>query len=207
VSEARRLRLFQFRPVGSGSAFDAAFREPFRRFCALPGVVVAFVGRHGAADAGERIVASVWDTVDAATGPFELEALDGIEDVRVELVPVMVADARLPPADTTAILRIFRGSTKPGQLEAYASDVRAGVAADVAAGHGPLALFLAATGPDEFVTISTWPDWDAIAQATGGNVRQPGATRQTGRLRSGAVSHYEVLPESVAAPEPVALAD
>jgi heme-degrading monooxygenase HmoA len=207
VSEARLLRLFRFRPVGSGSAFDAAFREPFRRFCASPGIVRAYAGRHGAGDAGERVVVSIWDTDEAGAGPFEIEALEGVEDRQVEALSVRVAAPLATGDDSTAILRVFRGATRPGQLDAYADDVRDGVAADLAAGHGPLALFLGVGGPDSFVTVSAWRDWDAIQAATGADVRRPVSTRHTSRLLSGSVQHYEVLPEASAAPEPVAIGD
>ena len=207
VSEARLLRLFRFRPTGSGSAFDAAFRQSFRGFCARPGLLSGFAGRHGAGDPGDRIVVSAWDSAEAGAGPFEIEAICGIEAVAIEALPIRMAVISPAPRDVIAILRVFRGTTRPGELEAYAEDVRQGVGADIAAGHGPIALFLATTGPDAFVTVSTWRSWDAIEAATGGNVRQPVATRQTGRLLSGVVQHYELLPEATSAREPLALAD
>jgi hypothetical protein len=115
--------------------------------------------------------------------------------------------------ESASILRIFRGRAQPGVLDRYLADVRRGTIEDVTGGHGPLGLFLAQTGPDEFITVSVWLRWSDIERATGGNIRQPFATRHAYHLASGVVEHLEVVPgTALVAPrdegtEPLALSD
>ena len=47
-----------------------------------------------------------------------------------------------PPAAAT-VLRLFRGTVRPGELEPYIDEAQAGTLADTEAGAGPTALYLA----------------------------------------------------------------
>jgi hypothetical protein len=68
--------------------------------------------------------------------------------------------------------------------------------ADALAAHGPEALFLARIPPDQFVTVSAWSAWDRIAASTGGNLRQPIATRHSELLEGGTAVFYEIVPNT-----------
>jgi hypothetical protein len=116
------------------------------------------------------------DTTDQSLEAYELDVM-----LRFDQVP--------PPT----LLRLFRGTVRSGELEAYVAEARAGTLADAAAGRGPSALYLAADPPDRFVTVSLWPDWTAIERATGGDIQQPIATRDSARLVEMDVVHYEVV--------------
>lgn len=212
--DGRYLRLFQFRPVGSGAAIDAVFRrEALPRLARIPGVEAAVAGRHGPDETGERLVVSVWASkgaLDAAAcgpepdAPLDLESGPDLADARILVLPIEVA---VEPGRTEepSVLRVFRGGTRPGELDAYLEEVRSGALADVAAGHGALALYAARAGDDRFVTVSIWSGWSVIEAATGGNIRRPAATRNVARLSGGSVVHYEVLPEG--APRALAAVD
>jgi hypothetical protein len=50
--------------------------------------------------------------------------------------------------------------------------------------------------PARFITVSAWTDWEAIARATGGNIRQPMTTRNVARILKGNAAHYEILPST-----------
>src|SRR4029077_4278311 len=95
-------------------------------------------------------------------------------DIRIEL-PFSTVE---PPA----LLRLFRGTVRPGELEDYVSEVRTGTLADADAGRGPAALYLATDPPDGFITVSLWSSWEAIALATGGNIQRPTITKDSPRL-------------------------
>ena len=45
----------------------------------------------------------------------------------------------------------------------------------------------------DFVTLSTWTEWDVVEDATGGDIRRPAATRHAERLVAWSASHFEVV--------------
>ncbi|HEV7810501.1 MAG TPA: hypothetical protein VGO64_07870, partial [Candidatus Limnocylindrales bacterium] len=94
------------------------------------------------------------------------------------------------------ILRVFRGRVQAGGLEAYVADARSGMLADAMVNDGLVAFALGAEPPDAFVTVSAWTGWSAIEEATGGNTRQPIATRNSVGLSGFEVVHYETLPDA-----------
>ena len=97
-------------------------------------------------------------------------------------------------ADRPGIVRLFEGQVRPGELDAYVDDARAGTLLDAAAGSGPMALYLARRTADAFVTLSVWPDWSTLQDATGGDVERPIATRHAHRLVAWHAEHYESIP-------------
>ena len=208
MSESRVLRLFRFRPVNKG--FDAVLREDLvPDLLAFPAVVDVYVGRQGPDEMGERLVASVWESrseMAAAVGEdfdppsFHAEHLDETADRVLEIHELDVAmrfeDAPPGVAPAAGILRLVRGQVRPGELPPYRDEVRRGTIADVEAGHGPLALYLAIEPPDRFVTMSLWSSWSALEAATGGDVRRPIATRHEERILGWEAVHYEVLPNA-----------
>jgi hypothetical protein len=111
------------------------------------------------------------------------------------VLPLAVSVAAPQPA-FPLVLRVYQGQVRHGELDVYAAEAELGTLEDIAAGHGPLGLFLAIDPPDRFVTASVWTGWDAIEAATGGNIRQPIATKNTHRLVRGNALHYELLPDA-----------
>jgi hypothetical protein len=214
VADQSVLRLFRFRVLGSSAAFDARLRDSVMPdFVGRAGLLASYVGRRGSDQSDRRVIASVWESARAlaaaisASGPgsvsderFPFES-DGeeIADARIEVLPLEVALA-FDPQVPVQILRIFRGEVKPGEAAEYLEDVRRGTLADVAAGHGPQALFLGMPTGSTFITLSAWANWSLIEAATGGNVRQPIATRNAARLLSGTAAHYEIIPELAGRP-------
>jgi hypothetical protein len=205
---AATLRLLVFRPAAA-ALVDASLRDEIvPALCDDQGVLDAYVARHGD-EAGDRVIASVRRTTPDAGAdelallrtalPGERSALDA---ARIDVVPAEVA-ARFERGRPASILRVFRGVVRPGELAAYIAEARAGMEADAAINAGLLAFYLGRRGGDAFVTVSAWTDWDAIADATGGNVQRPFSTKQSGRLVDFAIDHYEVLPDT---PRPMALA-
>lgn len=166
---------------------------------ARAGVAHVHAGRAGPDDAGERVVVSIWEVPSGGGFPADLSTILDLEQsaalarVSVEVFPLELA---LPfeLADEGRILRIFRGQARPGELDMYVEEARDGTYADVAARHGPAALFLGLAQPDGFITASVWPSWESIEAATGGNLRTPIATRHAARLLHGTATHYEIVP-------------
>jgi len=199
------LRLFAFRPARSDAAFDAILRdEVLPGLLALPGLVDAFVGRHGPGEDQERVIASVWRSRRAMAGdlqassllaPFQPDEAPEIVASRLDVLPVAVA-IRPERDEPPAIVRVYRGEVREGELDAYLQDVRSGALADAETNEGLVALYLGAQAPARFITVSAWTGWSAIERATGGNVRQPIATRHSHRLVAGEVDHYEMLPNT-----------
>jgi quinol monooxygenase YgiN len=196
------VRLFGFRPTRP--AFDNVIREwivPTIR--AQPGVVDAYVGRHGPDELGPRLVASVWESRTAMESAFggtdriggvQPEGLDGMTDGSVEVLSPDIVYRVAGAAEAPRIIRILRGCAQPGQRERYVEEARAGVFADVAAGHGPSAFYLArGASPEAFVAVSVWSDWRAIELATGGDIRQPMATRRPELIESFDATHFEAI--------------
>lgn len=169
----------------------------------LPGLIDVHVGRHGSSELGDRVVASVWQDRDAmvrvmgeslSTSTFHPEHMSETTDQVLEVHELAFAIRFAPPSAAT-VLRLFRGSVRPGELGPYIEESRAGTIADTEAGRGPNAIYLAPAGTDQFVTLSLWPSWDAIETATGGDVHRPIVTKDARRIVEMAVIHYEVIPE------------
>ncbi len=187
-----------------GSVFDAALRDEIvPNLLRYDGVRCVYVGRRGADESGDRVVASVWESATAladalllsADERFDYEQSAEVTDGVLETLPIALEyqpDEAVPPS----ILRIFRGEVRPGEAARYAEETGAMLAADVDAGHGPTALFLGIDEPDRVVTISAWVDWEALETATGGNLTRPIATRRSERLVRGAADHYELVPNA-----------
>ena len=114
---------------------------------------------------------------------------------QVDVMPVRIHEVFERDRPMT-ILRVFRGRTHPGELEAYLEEARAGTLADGARPDGPGALVCASDGETTFLTVSLWPDWSAIEACTGGNIQQPLATRNAARIEHGGPTHFELVPTS-----------
>jgi hypothetical protein len=193
------LRLFTFRPDVAGDSADELIRQRvLPAMKSMPGLRYAYAARASAAEADLRVVASVWDesaAVDDLARLFDVESTDHALDAQIELheldIELTFADAGAPQ-----ILRVFRGRTVAGQLDTYVEHARHGTMADALADHGPEALFLARIPPDQFVTVSAWSAWDRIAASTGGNLRQPIATRHSELLEGGTAAFYEIVPNT-----------
>ena len=200
MHEGSVIRLFTFRAVRPG--FDEILRaEIVPDLRAQAGILDCYSARQGPDEIGPRIVASIWrsrDVMAAALGEvlgaglFHPEYLDETTDQRLEILTLMI-DQRFDTARPARILRILRGKVRPGELGAYADDVRDGVRLDAERSNGPISLYLAPVGLDDFITMSAWRDWSDIELATGGDVRRPRATRRPERLIDWDVSHFEVV--------------
>jgi len=200
VADQPVVRLFRFRP--EHPEFDQVLRTvmlpDLRR---IPGLIDAHVGRHGAEALGDRVVASVWadhGSMVAGVGEsladsiFHSDRLSEMHDRILEVHPLAVA-LRFDLANAPTILRVLRGTVKPGELDLYVEDARAGTLADAAADRGPNALYLAPLPPDRFVTVSLWRSWAAVETATGGDVHRPIVTGHPRRMVDMEVVHYEVV--------------
>ena len=214
MSYPSSLRLLGLQPWGPEAVLDAdirrAVRGPLR---SVPGVSAVFAGRRQPEEGGERVIVSVWSSFEAmaeglAEGrsdePGELAYVPNAEVVTVRALPLAVA-LEFDPSATPTILRVFSGETRPGLLVDYIEQARAGTYADVMAAHGPIALYLGIDEPDHFLTVSLWTAWERIAAATGGNVRNPVATRHRQLLAGGTAVHYEILPNTAGQLEPVGI--
>lgn len=195
------VRLFRCRPVRV--EFDAILRETMiPDLLRLDGVVDVHVGRHGPDSIGDRIVASIWESEaamltamgpDVETSHFHPEHLQETTDRTVEVLALAIA-VRSERSEQGRVLRLVRGQVRPGELDAYIEDARAGTLRDAATQQGPLALYLAPLPRDRFVTLSIWTDWASIEASTGAGTRAPGATRHAERIAELDVAHYEVVP-------------
>jgi hypothetical protein len=194
------IRLFRFRPLRAevDHTLRSVMLPDLRR---LDGLIDVHVGRRGSDQVGERIVASVWrdqDAMVAGVGPslaastFHPERLADTTDQVLDVDELAVL-LRFDPAPPATLLRLFQGTVRAGELDAYVAEARAGTLADAGAGRGPSALYLTVQPPDRFVTVSLWPDWTAIERATGGDVQRPVATKDSTRLVGMDVDHYEVV--------------
>lgn len=204
MADSLILRIFRFNPANPD--FDEAMRSilvPDLRV--VPGVVDAYGGRR---DRGEqqRIIASIWTNraaMMATVGSkleestFHPEFLDSSTDRSLITCPTSVVFQSPQPGEPM-ILRLGIGRVRPGELRAYVDEVREGTLNDAAAGGGPLALYLGCPSDEDFVTLSLWRQWSAIEAATGGDINNPRATRNSGRLVDWTVEHYErVFPGAV----------
>ena len=196
----RVIRIFRFRL--SEPQFDTELRRVLLPdLLATDGVLDVYAGRRDRPNPDERIVASVWadrESMVAALGesiessPFHPELLDLSTD-RDLLVCDLVFGDRDESMGPPAVLRLVEGRVRPGELSAYVDEARRGTEADREAGQGPLALYLSCTAVDDFITLSVWPDWATLQDATGGNLGRPIATRHADRLVDWAASHYEIM--------------
>jgi hypothetical protein len=195
------LRLGRFEAVGVG--FDAALRDALvPAVDGVPGLRALFGGRLGPGHGGARVVATVWSSGD------DLEAAEragsAVVHVGTDLVPgspagvpetfPVVLEVEAARDAPITIVRVVRGRTRPGELEGYLDDARAGVLGDHATGGGPLALYLTADAPDRFLTLSLWGAWSHVEAATGADHRHVDRTRHAERLASWTTEHYEVVP-------------
>jgi hypothetical protein len=206
LDEGTILRLFAFRPLGSGAAFDAALREAvLPDLLAIAGVRDAYVGRHGPDENGERVIASVWASrpqmathlgESSDIGRFHAELVHDFTSSRLDVLPIHVA-VSAERSEPPRILRVFRGEVREGETDVYLEEARAGTLSDAAMNEGLVALYLGVEWPSRFVTVSAWTGWGAIEEATGGNTRQPLATRNAERMVAFDVGHYEILPDSL----------
>ena len=194
------LRMTRFDAAGAG--FDTALRDRLAPVIGdVPGLHAVIGGRMGPGQDGPRLVATVWtsrEAMEAAIGagsaipdsdPAVLPGSSGPTDVLpIALQLDAAVDARI------ALIRVVRGVTRPGELDAYLDDARSGVTADRSSGGGPLAFYLATDPPDRFVTLSLWGGWSHVEAATGADVRHVERTRHEERLASWTTEHYEVVP-------------
>ena len=199
-ADGRILRVFRFRP--ERPEFDGFLRAQMVPDIRLsPGLLDVHVGRRGPDQGDDRLVATVWadrasmvaavgDSLETST--FHPERLVDTIDrtlLTLDLRVLLSFEGSEPPA----LLRFFRGEVRPGELDAYVDETRAGTLADAEAGRGPCMLYLAIDPPDRFVTLSLWPSWQAIETATGGDIRRPLTTKDTSRLIGMDIAHYEVV--------------
>lgn len=199
---ARFLRVVTFQPDGNESAVDAALRDRcLPSLLAHDGVVDAWIGRQGSQTVHGRIVVSTWSEPPGDSPPdraflaFLADTTPGAVTIDREDTLELAVDERFDRPEPARILRLFRGRVRPGELDAYVSDSRAGMLADAMVNDGLVAFALGADPPDSFVTVSAWTGWPAIEEATGGNTRKPIATRNSVRLVGFDVAHFEVLPD------------
>ena len=197
------MRLFGFRPVGSGAELDAALRaEVLPDLLAAPGITDVYVARGGTEGPGERVIASMWESREAMTaelgeasviGRFHPERLEDLLSTRLDVLPIAVGITYDRPEQPT-ILRVYRGVVHDGELDNYIEEAHRGALADAAVNNGLVSLYLGTERPVRFITVSAWASWDAIEKATGGNIRDPVRTRNATRIAKGTASHYEILP-------------
>lgn len=205
MTEGSILRLYGFRPLGSGSELDAALRdEVLPQRLALPGIIDAYVGRQGDGAVAERVIASIWESREAMAaelgesstiGRFHPERLEQLTSSRLDILPVGLA-VRMERSDPPMILRVYRGVVHEGQLDVYVEEARTGTLADADSNPGLIALYLGVMPPASFITVSAWTGWTAIETATGGDIRHPMVTRNAVRIASGGATHYEILPST-----------
>ena len=129
-----------------------------------------------------------------STSTFHPDRLSETTDQVLEVHELAFAIRFASPSAAT-VLRLFRGHVRPGELEPYIEESRAGTIADTEAGRGPNAIYLARVEADRFVTLSLWRNWDAIETATGGDVHRPIVTKDPRRIIEMDVVHYEVIAE------------
>jgi len=199
----RFLRVVTFEPDGPESSVDAALRDRcLPALLARDAVIDAWIGRHGSRASRTRVIASTWATRPDEAAPdrailAEIAAQgDGLPRVEGEQTVELAVHERFERAEPARVLRLFRGRVREGELDAYVADARAGMLADAIVNDGLVSFALGPEPPDAFVTLSLWTDWAAIELATGGNTRQPVATRNSVRLTGFEVVHFEVLPDA-----------
>ena len=199
---ARFLRVVAFQPSGLETPVDAVLREAIvPRLLECDDVVDAWIGRQSSPSERTRVLASTW-TAEPGPGMADLDILrdaglaDGPPVVdRVDHVGLAV-HARFERPEPARILRVFRGTARPGELDDYVVEARNGMSADSEVNDGLIAFALGTVPPASFITVSVWTGWSAIEAATGGNTRRPFSTRNAERLVEFRIVHYEILPET-----------
>jgi hypothetical protein len=202
VPIARYLRVVAFQPSGPESPVDAVLREAIvPRLLDCDEVIDAWIGRHSSQSDRTRVLASTWT---AEPGPAMAD-LDILRDAGLADGPPIVdqvdhvalaVHARFDRLEPARILRVFRGTARPGELDDYVVEARNGMSADSEVNDGLIAFALGTDPPDSFITVSVWTGWSAIEAATGGNTRRPFSTRNADRLVEFRIAHYEILPEA-----------
>jgi hypothetical protein len=201
----RSLRAVTFQAVGPDSSFDAILRsDVLPGLLAWPDVVDAWQGRRGTGDGSHGLV-STWHEgwqADPDGAPDlqllrspGLAVLGGVDVVSVEQLEIAV-HARFSRPEPARVLRVFHGTTLPGELSDYVAEARAGMTEDAQINDGLVSFVLAHDANDRFISASTWTTWSAIESATGGNTRQPFATRNPRHLATFRIVHLELLPEA-----------
>jgi hypothetical protein len=222
VPDARHLRVVTFHPVASETLVDAALRERcLPALLGCEGIVDAWAGRKGSRSDPRRVLVTTWvdapresaasapamgmraaaaNAHDDEPDPPDLATLRGISaagtslTIDTALAVELAVHLRFDRPEPARILRVFHGTVRPGELDAYVADARTGTMADAVVNDGLVALALGPAAADDFVTVSAWTGWPAIEEATGGNTRVPIATRNAIRLTAFEVSHFELLP-------------
>ena len=200
--EGSILRLFTFRAVRP--AFDEILRHQLvPDLSAQAGILDCYSGRQGPDEIGPRVVASVWVSEAAM-----LEAL-GPGSARGRSIRTC---SRRPP---TASWKCSRSASRPATTARHtrrrrsfgrcaAGWVRAASPSTSRTsrkastptsgpGIGPVALYVAQTAADGFITMSAWRDWSDVEHATGGDIHQPRSTRHREHLLDWDVAHYEIV--------------
>jgi hypothetical protein len=184
--------------TGSAWAIDGVIRDRLvPALTARPALLAAWAARHGPELDDERVAVTAWRSRDAALEAPRLDALtdedvEGATTTSVAVIPVSLFETFERPGPPT-ILRLYEGQTRPGELEAYLEEARAGIRLDGALPNGPVSVCMSVPAPDRFITVSTWMDWDGLSQCTGGDIRRPMSTRNEARLISGGPSHFEIV--------------
>lgn len=202
------LRVVTFDPDGHESSIDAALRERcLPALLSSDQVFDAWIGRQSSRTSQTRVVASTWTTPPDAPAPdvaFVTRMAAIVGDDRPTVVAIereetleLAVCERFERSEPARILRLFRGRVRPGELDPYVADARAGMLADAIVNDGLVAFALGADQPDSFVTVSVWTGWASIELATGGNTRRPIATRNSVRLSGFEVEHFELLPDAM----------
>jgi len=220
VPDARHLRVVTFHPVGPETLVDAALRETcLPALLGSDGIIDAWAGRKGSRSDPRRVLVTTWvDAPSASTAsapgvraeaanahddqpdPPDLATLRAISaagtslTIDAALAVELAVHLRFDRPEPARILRVFHGTVRPGELDAYVADARTGTMADAVVNDGLVAFALGPAAADAFVTVSAWTGWPAIEEATGGNTRVPIATRNAIRLTGFEVSHFELLP-------------
>jgi hypothetical protein len=201
----RSLRAVTFQALSPDSSFDAVLRsEVVPTLLDRADVVDAWPGRRGTGD-GSHILVSTWrepwlGEPDAAPDLALLRSpalavFGGIDVISVEQLEIAV-HAGFSRPEPARVLRVFHGTARPGELGDYVEEARAGMTEDSRVNDGLVSFVLAHDGVDRFISASTWTSWAAIESATGGNTRNPAATRNSQRLEAFGVVHLELLPET-----------
>jgi hypothetical protein len=196
----RVLRLFRFKPATP--QFDETVRRTLLPDLGqLPGLLDVVAGRRVSIADDDRVVASIWrswsdmqDAVGASPeeSPFHPELLEESTNRKFAAAPIVFGDLYRAGAEPR-VLRVVEGSVHDGEFDRYVAEAEAGTRDDAAAGRGPVTLYLARSGTNDFVTLSTWIEWDDVQDSTGGDIRRPQATRHAERLVAWSASHFEIV--------------
>lgn len=175
---------------------DSTMRETMRTFVTQAGLTGAWFGRRTTEAGEERALVSVWATPQEESKGLRLAAFldlpDDPPDLEATVLPVAF-DMRAPRRAAPAVLRLYDGLTRPGQLDAYVEEAMAASRQDSMRPDGPLAVCTALDRPDRFLTASIWSDWASLEACTGGDIRRPLVSRNVARLAGGGPSHYEII--------------